>query len=125
MGMGEKQSAGDGDEDGKNQPATVGSDTPGLHAPFKYCQSDDQHGEKTMEQDFGMGKSRPEANRAERPGFRIAAKKKKCREPEESQRPIARPGDSSCLRDQDRKSTRLKSSHTVISYAVFCLKKTS
>src|SRR5437773_9227234 len=76
-----------------------------------------------MEQDFGIGKSRPEANRAERPGFRIAAKKKKCREPEESQRPIARPGDSSCLRDQDRKSTRLNSSHITISYAVFCLKK--
>src|SRR5438034_3026947 len=26
-------------------------------------------------------------------------------------------------RNQDRKSTRLNSSHTVISYAVFCLKK--
>src|SRR5260221_2474511 len=26
-------------------------------------------------------------------------------------------------RDSDRKSTRLNSSHTVISYAVFCLKK--
>src|SRR5260221_2132543 len=28
-----------------------------------------------------------------------------------------------CLVQQDRKSTRLNSSHTVISYAVFCLKK--
>src|SRR5438034_7043181 len=27
------------------------------------------------------------------------------------------------VRPQDRKSTRLNSSHTVISYAVFCLKK--
>src|SRR5260221_8150616 len=27
------------------------------------------------------------------------------------------------LHNQDRKSTRLNSSHTVISYAVFCLKK--
>src|SRR5947207_3484189 len=27
------------------------------------------------------------------------------------------------FRDRDRKSTRLNSSHTVISYAVFCLKK--
>src|SRR5260221_8471080 len=27
------------------------------------------------------------------------------------------------LNDKDRKSTRLNSSHTVISYAVFCLKK--
>src|SRR5256885_5471248 len=27
------------------------------------------------------------------------------------------------LREQDRKSTRLNSSHLVISYAVFCLKK--
>src|SRR5260221_2419355 len=32
-----------------------------------------------------------------------------------------RPGD----RLEDRKSTRLNSSHTVISYAVFCLKKKS
>src|SRR5260221_6707634 len=29
----------------------------------------------------------------------------------------------SCRRGGDRKSTRLNSSHTVISYAVFCLKK--
>src|SRR3712207_8817015 len=29
----------------------------------------------------------------------------------------------SVLRDQDRKSTRLNSSHANISYAVFCLKK--
>src|SRR5947207_12282431 len=29
------------------------------------------------------------------------------------------------LRNPDRKSTRLNSSHTVISYAVFCLKKTN
>src|SRR2546430_10046154 len=28
-----------------------------------------------------------------------------------------------CGRDQDRKSTRLNSSHSQISYAVFCLKK--
>src|SRR5437588_2751112 len=28
-----------------------------------------------------------------------------------------------CANDKDRKSTRLNSSHTVISYAVFCLKK--
>src|SRR5947208_7023082 len=27
------------------------------------------------------------------------------------------------IRDQDRKSTRLNSSHQIISYAVFCLKK--
>src|SRR5436190_13932140 len=30
---------------------------------------------------------------------------------------------SACLDQLDRKSTRLNSSHTVISYAVFCLKK--
>src|SRR2546430_11811568 len=28
-----------------------------------------------------------------------------------------------CARDEDRKSTRLNSSHSQISYAVFCLKK--
>src|SRR3989454_4656673 len=32
-------------------------------------------------------------------------------------------GDGSTLFDRDRKSTRLNSSHLVISYAVFCLKK--
>src|SRR5579875_4129490 len=37
-------------------------------------------------------------------------------------RVVAHEGDSSLPR-RDRKSTRLNSSHTVISYAVFCLKK--
>src|SRR5215204_5446403 len=36
--------------------------------------------------------------------------------------PPARPAPRSSLK-RDRKSTRLNSSHTVISYAVFCLKK--
>src|SRR5438067_10529496 len=37
----------------------------------------------------------------------------------------ARPPDRGCAREgeQDRKSTRLNSSHVSISYAVFCLKK--
>src|SRR5260221_6691385 len=36
------------------------------------------------------------------------------------------PGENHTIGDQqDRKSTRLNSSHTVISYAVFCLKKKS
>src|SRR5256885_10071113 len=33
------------------------------------------------------------------------------------------PGRNRSARDRDRKSTRLNSSHLVISYAVFCLKK--
>src|SRR5438105_10468697 len=33
------------------------------------------------------------------------------------------PGDLAAVRDVDRKSTRLNSSHEWISYAVFCLKK--
>src|SRR5260221_3344552 len=41
--------------------------------------------------------------------------------------PVLRLAVGECLADgqpqQDRKSTRLNSSHTVISYAVFCLKK--
>src|SRR5437588_7502689 len=37
----------------------------------------------------------------------------------------ARPPANGIQRDEDRKSTRLNSSHTVISYAVFCLKKKS
>src|SRR5438132_6883361 len=44
---------------------------------------------------------------AKKPGNAVAA----CRRTPPSRRP------------QDRKSTRLNSSHTVISYAVFCLKK--
>src|SRR5436190_11836354 len=36
---------------------------------------------------------------------------------------VAVPGADSDPRILDRKSTRLNSSHTVISYAVFCLKK--
>src|SRR5437762_11190379 len=36
---------------------------------------------------------------------------------------IRRPAQERRLRDRDRKSTRLNSSHRCISYAVFCLKK--
>src|SRR5436190_5187060 len=42
------------------------------------------------------------------------------RESEGNRRPDSRDGRKAC---SDRKSTRLNSSHTVISYAVFCLKK--
>src|SRR5437588_12888087 len=38
-------------------------------------------------------------------------------------RPLLRDGVSIAAVNGDRKSTRLNSSHTVISYAVFCLKK--
>src|SRR5438132_10895328 len=49
-------------------------------------------------------------------------------EPRRRQHPLseARPGRCQASRGdrgRDRKSTRLNSSHTVISYAVFCLKK--
>src|SRR2546427_9431304 len=41
-----------------------------------------------------------------------------------SNQPAPTPPSGSCLRPmQDRKSTRLNSSHSQISYAVFCLKK--
>src|SRR5258708_36426242 len=36
---------------------------------------------------------------------------------------VALPPGWSAIRPQDRKSTRLNSSHQIISYAVFCLKK--
>src|SRR5438132_6651379 len=40
-----------------------------------------------------------------------------------SQLAFAQRAGDEALRSTDRKSTRLNSSHTVISYAVFCLKK--
>src|SRR5438034_2098452 len=52
--------------------------------------------------------------------FRSASRTARLRPP----RPPARSVSSAVpLRRSDRKSTRLNSSHTVISYAVFCLKK--
>src|SRR5687768_18004250 len=42
---------------------------------------------------------------------------------EHAARPVLRPGRIRSGRDQDRKSTRLNSSHGYTSYAVFCLKK--
>src|SRR5256885_9939398 len=45
-------------------------------------------------------------------------------QPIEHQRPLRQTlGEAAAAREQDRKSTRLNSSHLVISYAVFCLKK--
>src|SRR5258708_19299744 len=37
--------------------------------------------------------------------------------------PVVLPGDLETINSPDRKSTRLNSSHQIISYAVFCLKK--
>src|SRR5256885_16564922 len=53
--------------------------------------------------------------------FRSPAADEACREHDPQRRPVA---DRAALRI-DRKSTRLNSSHLVISYAVFCLKKKS
>src|SRR2546430_3255523 len=44
-------------------------------------------------------------------------------EPRDGQRPVAASADRSSASRVDRKSTRLNSSHSQISYAVFCLKK--
>src|SRR5689334_24333740 len=41
----------------------------------------------------------------------------------DSDHPVLRYTDSAGQRHEDRKSTRLNSSHSSISYAVFCLKK--
>src|SRR2546426_5625986 len=43
--------------------------------------------------------------------------------PDSSTTLVSRSVDASRSRSRDRKSTRLNSSHLVISYAVFCLKK--
>src|SRR6267378_8090559 len=102
--MSEEQSAGNGDKDRKNQSCTAGGDAACLHAPFEYRQSNYQQREKTMQQDFGIRKSRPETNGPERPGLRIAAEKKECRKAEEGERPIARPGDLSRLRDEGQET---------------------
>src|SRR5256885_10764372 len=50
---------------------------------------------------------------------------RRAREDAARQRPALEEGGprDACLRGEDRKSTRLNSSHLVISYAVFCLKK--
>src|SRR2546430_10284426 len=46
-----------------------------------------------------------------------------CQRGRAEQRPPTRPSCGAGLIGQDRKSTRLNSSHSQISYAVFCLKK--
>src|SRR5690606_42047932 len=55
---------------------------------------------------------------ASEPGCRVTADR---RRPSEAQ--VAQPPATVILSLQDRKSTRLNSSHVKISYAVFCLKK--
>src|SRR5690349_23152098 len=60
---------------------------------------------------------RPELPQARRPACRLPLRRAEGL-PDREQ-PAGRPRQ----RDQDRKSTRLNSSHVEISYAVFCLKK--
>src|SRR5438034_2151957 len=57
-----------------------------------------------------------------RPRGMAEARRRGGRPPHAGDRPLLLPVDL-LPRAEDRKSTRLNSSHTVISYAVFCLKK--
>src|SRR5438552_9048146 len=64
------------------------------------------------------------------PGLRRAAPPRPHRPParphrlhHRPQQPNHEPADGAAVEAQDRKSTRLNSSHQIISYAVFCLKK--
>src|SRR2546426_6630880 len=54
---------------------------------------------------------------------RTRARPKLVLEPSHRHRLLRRSGEVLCGHKPDRKSTRLNSSHLVISYAVFCLKK--
>src|SRR5256885_2622400 len=55
--------------------------------------------------------------RSHRPSFRVGLRQRRFRDAAD------RRNDDASHHRQDRKSTRLNSSHLVISYAVFCLKK--
>src|SRR5438034_1604441 len=58
------------------------------------------------------------------PGVRGGAPARRGQHPaQEADRRDGGPARPGAPRDRDRKSTRLNSSHTVSSYAVFCLKK--
>src|SRR5256885_6732217 len=71
--------------------------------------------------------TRPAAAPAPRPASRASpapAGGSRSRLPEVARQPSVAQEPTDVLRDaEDRKSTRLNSSHLVISYAVFCLKK--
>src|SRR5207244_12453263 len=93
--------------------------TPSLHAALPICADpyrDPCRGE--LRQGQGIGGGHDDTSRVSegfgcrRPGFWLS--------PSCGERAERRSGDQ-CL--GDRKSTRLNSSHQIISYAVFCLKK--
>jgi len=75
-----------------------------LHAPFEDSQGNDKHGKKNDAAALRDPQESPEADGAKRPGFGIASKKEKCREAKKGQRPIARPGNFSCLRRERQQS---------------------
>src|SRR5258708_13065609 len=57
-------------------------------------------------------------------GLHFRTRSWRCSRGRSSRPPRAEPGSArGGLEDRDRKSTRLNSSHQIISYAVFCLKK--
>ena len=75
-------------------------------------------GIKKREREREREKERRKEREREREKERKKGRKKEERKKEKIHAP-------QCSLQQDRKSTRLNSSHTVISYAVFCLKKNS
>src|SRR5260370_2510114 len=106
MGMGEEQGAGYGDEDGKNQPGTAGSDAACLHAPFENGETDNHENEDSMQQHLGICKRNPETVGAERPDLRIASQEKKKSQAKKNERPVLRPRKARHLRENSECSDR-------------------
>src|SRR5260370_37647642 len=106
MGVGEEQGARYGDEDGKNQPGTAGSDAARLHAPFENGETDNHENEDSMQQHRGICKRNPETVGAERPDLRIASQEKKKSQAEKNERPVLRPRKALHLRETSERSDR-------------------
>ena len=76
VGMREQKSAGNSDEQGKNQADIRGADAARLDAPFECGERDDQQREDAVEEHFWIRKGCPKTVRPERPDFGIAAQEK-------------------------------------------------
>src|SRR5712691_7248751 len=99
--MREKEAAADGAEERKDERRAPGAQATRADHPLEEREGDDQQDEHAVLQHLGVGHALPKPQGPERPRAGVVADQQEAGEPEEDQRPVARPA-RPAGREQDR-----------------------
>src|SRR5436309_2491136 len=111
--MREKEAAADGAEERKDERRVPGAQATRADHPLEEREGDDQQDEHAVLQHLGVGHALPEPQGPERPRAGVVADQQEAGEPQEDQRPVARPA-RSAGRVQDCEDPHLGEDHHAV-----------